>query len=97
MPKRARLLALQEDRMMHEATVAFERSVERLKQSAERMGPSSKCIMKAKCLTMQDWYGHLAGFNFIKNKAKDCDFTEYGHYYRVLRKHSEETKRFQGE
>ena len=34
-----------------------------------KIGPS-KCIMKAKCLTKQDWKRHLAGFNKIKEKQK---------------------------
>ena len=63
-------LALEQERISREATEAFERSVERHKESAQRKGPS-KFIMKAKCLTMQDWKRHLAGFNKIKRKAKE--------------------------
>ena len=89
-------LALEQERISREATEAFERSVQRHKEAAERMGVS-KGIMKAKCLTMQDWKHHLAGFDYIKSQAKDCNISEYGHYYQNLRKHSEETKQFKGE
>ena len=47
-----------------------------------------------KCLTMQDWKHHLAGFKKIKDDANNCQFEEYDEYYRRLRKHSEETKQF---
>ena len=50
--------------------------------------------MKVKCLTMQEWKHHLAGFKKIKDDANNCQFEEYDEYYRRLRKHSEETKQF---
>ena len=81
-------LALEQDRISREKTEAFERSVERHKESAERMGPPSKFIMKVKCLTMQDWKRHLAGLKKIKDDAKNCQFEECDEYYRRLRKHS---------